>query len=88
MGMGFGHAVLGHVAMHIEIGDHPIHEFPPNEVAGQFDALSLGHLARDGEFDLTGKLPSFLTSNASTSFQSRSRSLQDSGAFSGSITSE
>ena len=42
MGMGFGHAVLGHVPMHIEIGDHaPIHELGPNEVAGQFDALRL-----------------------------------------------
>ena len=42
MGMGFGHAVLGHIPMHIEIGDHaPIDEFAPNEVAGQFDALRL-----------------------------------------------
>ena len=57
MGMGFGHAVLGHVPMHIEIGDHaPIHELRLHEVAGQFDALSLGHLARKGEFDLAGKL--------------------------------
>jgi hypothetical protein len=60
MGMRFGHAVLGHVPMHIEIGDHaPIDEFAPNEVAGQFDALHLAHLARDGEFDLTGKLGIF-----------------------------
>ena len=43
--------------MHIEIGDHAsIHEFAPSEVAGQFDALRLTHLARDGEFDLAGKL--------------------------------
>ena len=57
MGMGFGHAVLGDVPMHIEIGDHaPIHELGLHEVAGQFDALGLGHLARDGEFDLAGKL--------------------------------
>ena len=57
MRMGFGHAVLGHVPMHIEIGDHaPIDEFAPNEVAGEFDALRLTHLARDGEFDLAGKL--------------------------------
>ena len=57
MGMGFGHAVLGHVPMHIEIGDHaPIDEFAPNEVAGEFDALRLRQLARDGEFDLAGKL--------------------------------
>ena len=60
MGMGFGHAVLGHVPMHIEIGDHaPIDEFGPNEVAGEFDALCLRHLARDGEFDLAGKLGVF-----------------------------
>jgi len=57
MGMRFGHAVLAHIPMHIEIGDHaPIHEFAPSEVAGQFDALRLTHLARDGEFDLAGKL--------------------------------
>jgi hypothetical protein len=57
MGMGFGHAVFGHIPMHIEIGDHaPIHEFAPNEVAGEFNALGLIHLARDGEFDLAGKL--------------------------------
>ena len=43
--------------MHIEIGDHaPIDEFAPNEVAGQFDAVALTHLARDGEFDLAGQL--------------------------------
>ncbi len=57
MGMRFGHAVLGHVPMHIEIGDHaPIHELGLHEVAGQFDALRLRHLARNGEFDLAGKL--------------------------------
>ena len=28
----------------------------PNEVAGQLDALRLRHLARNGEFDLAGKL--------------------------------
>ena len=57
MGMGFGHAVLGHVPMHIEIGDHaPIHELSLHEVAGQLDALSLGHLAGKREFHLAGKL--------------------------------
>jgi hypothetical protein len=57
MGMRFRHAVLGHVPMHIEIGDHAlIDEFAPNEVAGQFDAVALTHLARDGKFDLAGKL--------------------------------
>ena len=60
MGMGFGHAVLGHVPMHIEIGDHaPIDEFAPNEVAGEFNALRLRHLARNGEFDLAGQLGIF-----------------------------
>ena len=57
MGMGFGHAVLGHVPMHIEIGDHaPIDELGPHEVAGEFNALRLRQLARKGEFDLAGKL--------------------------------
>ena len=57
MGMGFGHAVLAHIPMHVEIGDHaPIHELSLRKVAGQFDPLSLGHLARDGEFELAGKL--------------------------------
>ena len=60
MRMGFGHAVLGHVPMHIEIGDHaPIDEFGPNKVAGKFDALCLRHLAGDGEFDLAGQLGIF-----------------------------
>jgi hypothetical protein len=57
MGMGFGHAVFGHVPMHVEIGDHaPIDELAPNEVAGELDPLGLGHLARKGEFDLAGQL--------------------------------
>ena len=60
MGMGFGHAVLGHIPMHVEIGDHAqIYELRPREVAGEFDALRLRHLARDGEFDLAGKLGIF-----------------------------
>ena len=60
MGMRFGHAVLGHVPMHIEVGDHAsIDEFAPNEVAGQFDALGLTHLTRDGKFDFAGKLSIF-----------------------------
>ncbi len=55
MGMGFEAAVFGHVPMHIEIGNHAsIHEFAPNEVAGEFDALGLTHLPRDGKFDLAG----------------------------------
>jgi len=54
---GLGNAVFAHIPMHVEIGDHaPIHEFAPSEVAGQFDALALTHLARNGEFDLAGKL--------------------------------
>ena len=57
MGMGFGHAVLGHVPMHIEIGDHaPVNEFASNEVAGELNALSLCHLAWNGELHLAGKL--------------------------------
>src|SRR5260370_12244295 len=57
MGVGFGHAVLAHIPMHIEIGDHaPTHEFAPSEVAAQFDAPRLTHLARDGEFHFAGKL--------------------------------
>ena len=49
MSMGLGHAVLGHVPMHVEIGDHaPIDKLRLHEVAGQFDALSIGHLARKG----------------------------------------
>ena len=46
--------------MHIEIGDHaPLDEFAPHKVAGELDALCLRHLARDGEFDLAGKLRIF-----------------------------
>ena len=57
MGMGFGHAVFADVPMHIEIGDHAlIDELRLREVAGEFDALRLRHLARNGEFDLAGKL--------------------------------
>ena len=57
MGVGFGQAVLGHIPMHIEIGDHaPIDEFAPNKVAGEFNALCLRQFARDGELDLAGKL--------------------------------
>ena len=57
MRMGFGHAVFADVPMHIEIGDHAlIDELGLHEVAGEFDALCLCHLARNGEFDLAGKL--------------------------------
>ena len=60
MGMGFGHAVFGHIPMHIEIGDHaPIDEFASNEIAGKLNPLSLCHLAWNGEFDLAGKLSIF-----------------------------
>jgi Conjugal transfer protein TraD len=56
----FGHAVFAEIPMHIEIGDHaPLHEFGPDEVAGEFNALCLRHLSRDGEFDLAGKLGVF-----------------------------
>ena len=57
MSMGLGRPVLGHVPMHIEVGDHAlIDKLRLHEVAGQFDALRLGHLARKGELDLAGKL--------------------------------
>jgi hypothetical protein len=89
MGMGFWHAVLAHVPMHIEIGDHaPIDEFAPNEVAGQFDTFALTHLTRDGEFNLAGKLGVLANLQRLGIVHSRSRSLHACGAFSGSITSE
>ena len=56
MGMGLGHAVLGHVPMHIEISDHAPIEFGPHEVAGKLDSLRLCHLAWNGELRLAGKL--------------------------------
>ena len=56
-GVGLGAAVLGHIPMHIEVGDHaPVHELRLYEVAGEFDALSLRHLARKGELHVTGEL--------------------------------
>ena len=43
--------------MHVEIGDHAqTYKLRLREVASQFDALSLRHLARNGELDLAGKL--------------------------------
>ena len=43
--------------MHIEIGDHAlIDKLGLHEVAGQFDALRLCHLARNGELHLAAKL--------------------------------
>ena len=57
MSMGFGHAVLADVPMHIEIGDHAlIDELGLHEVTGELDALALTHLARKSEFDLAGEL--------------------------------
>ncbi len=57
MGMRFGHAVLGYVPMHIEIGDHaPIDESAPNEVAGKLKPLRPRHLAWNGELHLAGEL--------------------------------
>jgi hypothetical protein len=47
---------LGHIPMHVEIGDHALSTNPLHEVAGEFDPLRLTHLARNGEFDLAGKL--------------------------------
>jgi len=46
--------------MDIEIGDHPaLDELVSDEVAGERDPLLLGHLTRDRELDLTGKLRVF-----------------------------
>jgi len=57
MRMGLGRPVRAHVPMHVEVGDHaPINELGLHEIAGQFDALALRHLAGNGEFDLAGKL--------------------------------
>jgi hypothetical protein len=57
MGVGLGRPVLGHVPMHVEVGDHaPIDELRLHKVAGEFDALRLRHLARQGELDLASKL--------------------------------
>ena len=55
--MGFGHAVLAHIPMHVEIGDHAqTYELRPRKVAGEFNALRLRQLARNGEFHFAGKL--------------------------------
>jgi hypothetical protein len=57
MGMGFGHVVLAHIPMHVEIGDHAqTYELRPREVAGEFNALRLRQFARNGEFHFAGKL--------------------------------
>ncbi len=57
MGVGFGHAVLADVPMHIEVGDHAlVDKFGLREVAGQLDALRLTYLAWNGELHLAGKL--------------------------------
>ena len=49
MGMGFGRPVLGHVPMHIEVGDHAlIDKFRLHEVAGEFDALALASSRAEG----------------------------------------
>lgn len=56
MGVGLGRPILGHVPMHIEVGDHAlIDKLRLHEVAGEFDALGLRHLARKGELDLAGE---------------------------------
>jgi hypothetical protein len=57
MGMGLGHPVRADVPMHIEVGDHAlIDKLPCHEIASQFDALALCHLARNGELHLAAKL--------------------------------
>lgn len=55
MGVWFGLAVRADIPMHIEVGDHALFdELGFGEFAGQLDALFLGQLARNGEFDLAG----------------------------------
>ena len=57
MGMGFRQAIRADVPMHIEVGDHAlVDEFGLHEVAGEFDALALTHLTRQGELHLAGEL--------------------------------
>ena len=57
MGMGFRHPALTDVPMHIQIGDHAlVDKLISREVAGEFDALCLRHLAGNGELHLAGKL--------------------------------
>jgi len=57
VGVGFGHAVVGPVPVDVEIGDHAaIDELGLDEVARQVDRLRLGHLARQGEFQLAREL--------------------------------
>ena len=57
MGMGFGLAIRAYVPMHIEVGDHAaIDKLGGHEISRQFDALRLGHFARNGELDFARKL--------------------------------
>ena len=57
MGVRFGEPIGSHIPVHIEIGDHAaIDELALHEVARQFDAVGLVHLARDGELDLAREL--------------------------------
>ena len=52
-----GLAIRANVPMHIEVGDHALFdELGLGKFARQLDALFLGQLARNGEFDLAGKL--------------------------------
>ena len=57
MGVGFWHAVLADIPMHIEIGDHAmVHELRLREVARELNALRLRQFARNSELHLAGKL--------------------------------
>jgi hypothetical protein len=57
MGVGLGLAVRANIPMDIEVGDHALFdELGLGKLARQLDALFLGQLARNGEFDLAGKL--------------------------------
>jgi hypothetical protein len=57
MGVGLGLAVRANIPMDIEVGDHALFdELGLGKLPRQLDALFLGQLARNGEFDLAGKL--------------------------------
>ena len=60
MGMGLGEAVRADVPMDIEVGDHTaLDKFSLHKVASQVDALLLGQLTRNREFDFARKLRVF-----------------------------
>ena len=53
MGMGLRQPIRANVPMHVKVGNHAAFDkLGLCEVAGQFDALRLRHLARNGKLDL------------------------------------